>query len=143
MNDDALEDVIEYCHRELLTLINGDASGWRAVLPDRGDVTLGNPFGPFVRGMDDVMSAASAAADRYSDGEVVSFERVATYVGEDLACIAEVERFRARVGESDSISDVALRVTSAYRREDGAWKLVHRHADPITTTQTAESVIQR
>jgi hypothetical protein len=24
-------------------------------------------------------------------------------------------------------------VTSTLRREDGAWKLVHRHADPITT----------
>lgn len=143
MNDDSLEEVVEYCHRELVTLINGDASGWRQVLSDRKDVTLGNPFGPFVRGIDAVMSAASAAAARYRDGEVVAFERVATHVGEDLACIAEVERFRARVGGSESIADVALRVTSTFRREDGKWKLVHRHADPITTPQTAGSVIQR
>ena len=25
--------------------------------------------------------------------------------------------------------------------EDGEWKVVHRHADPITTAQPAESVI--
>ena len=142
MNDDALDEVVEYCHRELVTLINGDASGWRKVFSDRGDVTLGNPFGPFVRGTDAVMSAASAAADRSRDGEVVAFERVATHVGDDLACIAEVERFRARVGGIDSIADVALRVTSTFRREGGAWKLVHRHADPITTPRAAESVIQ-
>jgi ketosteroid isomerase-like protein len=32
-------------------------------------------------------------------------------------------------------------VTSIFRREDGTWKLVHRHADPITAPQSAESVI--
>jgi hypothetical protein len=29
-----------------------------------------------------------------------------------------------------------------FRPEDGTWKVVHRHADPITTLQPAESVIQ-
>jgi hypothetical protein len=28
------------------------------------------------------------------------------------------------------------------RPEDGTWKVVHRHADPITTVGPAESVIQ-
>jgi hypothetical protein len=26
---------------------------------------------------------------------------------------------------------------------DGIWKVVHRHADPITTVQPAESIIQK
>jgi ketosteroid isomerase-like protein len=143
MSDDPLEDAIKQCHRDLATLLNGDASAWRETFSQRGDVTLGNPFGPFVRGIDDVMSTAQAAADRYRDGEIVDFERVGTYVSEELACIAEVERFRARVGGSDSVANIALRVTSAFRREDGVWRLVHRHADPITTPQTDESVVQR
>jgi ketosteroid isomerase-like protein len=37
---------------------------------------------------------------------------------------------------------VTLRVTSIFRPEDGTWKILHRHADPITTPQPAESVIQ-
>jgi ketosteroid isomerase-like protein len=37
---------------------------------------------------------------------------------------------------------VSLRVTSILRAEDGTWKIVHRHADPISTPQPAESVIQ-
>jgi len=143
MNDEALERTIERCHRDLATLLNGDASPWRETLSPRGDVTLGNPFGPFVRGVEDVMAAAQAAADRYRDGEIVGFERVGTYLSEDLACVAEVERFRARVGGSDAMADVALRVTSTFRREDGVWRLVHRHADPITTPRAAESVVQR
>ena len=63
-------------------------------------------------------------------------------MGEGLACVVEVERFRARVGEADDLASVALRVTSVFRREQGAWRLAHRHADPITTPQAAESVIQ-
>ena len=135
MTEGELERVIDRCHRELLTLLRGDAAGWRDVFSHRGDVTLGNPFGPFVCGIDEVMATAQAAADRYRDGEIVAFERVGTYWGENLACIAEVERFRAKVGGSDRTADVALRVTSTFRLEDGVWKLVHRHADPITTPQ--------
>jgi hypothetical protein len=29
-----------------------------------------------------------------------------------------------------------------FRPEEGTWKVVHRHADPITTEQPAESVVQ-
>jgi hypothetical protein len=29
-----------------------------------------------------------------------------------------------------------------FRPEDGVWKVVHRHADPITTDQPIESVLQ-
>ena len=94
-------------------------------------MTLGNPFGPFVSGIDDVMSTAAAAADRYRDGELVAYERVGTYLGEDLACIVEVERFRAKVGGSEEMIKVSIRVTSVFRLEAGNWKLVHRHADPL------------
>jgi ketosteroid isomerase-like protein len=143
MTNEALDETIDGCHRALVTLLNGDATPWRDLFSRRSAVTLGNPFGPFVCGIGDVMSAATAAAARYRDGEIVACDRIGTYVGVDLACIAEVERFRARVGGSDTMADVALRVTSTFRREDRTWKLVHRHADPITTPRSAESVIQR
>jgi len=55
--------------------------------------------------------------------------------------VAEVETFRAKVGGSASPASVRLWVTSVYRQEDGIWRLVHRHADPITTPQAADSVI--
>jgi ketosteroid isomerase-like protein len=55
----------------------------------------------------------------------------------------EVERYRAKVGGSDDFSSISLRVTSVFRPEDDTWKLVHRHADPITTPQPPESVIQK
>jgi ketosteroid isomerase-like protein len=53
-----------------------------------------------------------------------------------------VERARAKVGAREDIALIALRVTMIFRPEEGTWKIVHRHADPITTPQPAESVIQ-
>jgi ketosteroid isomerase-like protein len=53
-----------------------------------------------------------------------------------------LERGKARVSGREAITPFALRVTMIYRPEEGAWKVVHRHADSITTPQPAESVIQ-
>jgi ketosteroid isomerase-like protein len=35
-----------------------------------------------------------------------------------------------------------LRVTTVFHREDGEWKVVHRHADPLGSP-TADEVLQR
>jgi len=40
------------------------------------------------------------------------------------------EHSRASVG-GDAPAPIELRVTLIFRREDGEWKEVHRHADPI------------
>ena len=82
------------------------------------------------------------AAQNYRDGEAVGFDNVSTGIGSDLAYTVEVERYRARVGGAEEVAPVALRVTTVFRREEGTWKVVHRHADPITAPRPAESVLQ-
>jgi ketosteroid isomerase-like protein len=104
---------------------------------------IANPFGPPVRGWKDVAATMERASSLWSEGEVAGFENVTTYATADLGYIVEVERFKARIGGSADAAPVALRTTSILRRENGAWKILHRHADPIiTTAQPAQSVIQ-
>jgi ketosteroid isomerase-like protein len=66
---------------------------------------------------------------------------VSTVITPELAYTVEIESYRARVGGAADISPVAIRVTTVFRWEDGAWKVTHRHADPITAPRPAESVI--
>jgi hypothetical protein len=87
------------------------------------------------------VEAFTAAATNYRDGEVTAVDLVAKYVSDGLACVVEVEHGRAKVGGGDQMVLLALRVTSLFRVEHGIWKLVHRHADPITTSRPAVSVI--
>jgi ketosteroid isomerase-like protein len=83
------------------------------------------------------------AASHLRDGEPNHFERISEQVGADLAYIVEIERTRVKVGGSGDMSPVSLRVTTIFRLEDGQWKVVHRHADPITSPQPIESIIEK
>jgi ketosteroid isomerase-like protein len=123
-------------------IAKGDPTGYKALFSRRDDVTLGNPFGGFGRGWDAVVEQLERAASHYTGGETTSFETINEIVTPDWAYTVEIERFRARVGGRPDLTDVALRVTCVYRREEDGWRLVHRHADPRVERQAAESVIQ-
>jgi ketosteroid isomerase-like protein len=132
---------LEEYHRAGLEITNGNPEIYKQLYSRRDDVTLANPFGPPVRGWSEVSATLDRAAKNYQDGEAVGFDNVATDIGADLAYIVEVESYRARVGGAEEITPVSLRVTTIFRREEGMWKVVHRHADPITSPRPAESVI--
>ena len=128
-----LDQVVEAYHVAADEFSRGNPEPIKAVFSHRDDVTLANPFGPAVRGWEEVSGALDFASSRFRDGEVASFERIATYTSSDLATFLELERWKAKVGGSDAVAPFDLRVTSTFRHEDDDWKLVHRHADPITT----------
>jgi ketosteroid isomerase-like protein len=130
-------------HRAGREITNGNPEVYKSLYSRGDDVTLANPFGPPVRGWSSVSATLDRAGENYRDGEVAGFENVSTIVGGDLAYTVEIESYRARVGGAQELTPVSVRVTSVFRREDGAWKLLHRHADPITAPRPPESVIQR
>ena len=139
---DDLDEVVEQSHLTLGEIVKGNPEPLKMVYSHQEDVSLANPFGPPVRGWQQAAATIERAASNYRDGEIVGFENVAKYATPELAYIVEVERYKAKVGGGEELAPIALRVTSIFRREDGVWKIVHRHADPITTAQPAESVIQ-
>jgi len=138
----SLDEAVELHHEAGGRIMRGDCEGYAALYSHEDDVTLGNPFGPFARGYDNVLDTLQGAAAHYRDGEATRVERISEHVTDDLACFVEVEHYRAKVGGRSDASPVSVRATSVFRLEQGGWKLVHRHADPITTSRPAESVIQ-
>ena len=139
---DDFDQVIEQCQQALREFPKGNPEPMKVMFSHQEDVTLANPFGPPARGWERVAEVMDHAASQIRDGEVTSFENIAKYVTPELAYIVWVEQVKAKVGGRQDIAPFDLRVTMTFRPEDGTWKVVHRHADPITTARPAESVIQ-
>ena len=108
----------------------GDLDTYARVLPHADDFTLMPPFGGPTRNgfvLDDETREATRSTFR---GGHVEVEVDASYVTDDLAVLAVVERQRGLVGDLAE-QDWSLRVTLVFRRDGGQWRLVHRHADAL------------
>jgi ketosteroid isomerase-like protein len=139
---DDLDGVLKQFKQAGNEFVKGDTEPVQKLFSHRDDVSLANPFGPPVRGWDQVAEAQRRGASVFRDGEIYDFEMVAKYVTAELACVVWIERTNAKVGGGEDVTPCDLRVTMTLRPEEGTWKVVHRHADPITTAQPAQSVIQ-
>lgn len=127
-----LEQVVQQYNRALDVLVRGSPEPFKALFSRADDVVLANPFGLDVKGWDDVSAALDYVSSRFSDGEASGFDRKASYMTTDLATIYEVEHGKVSVG-GDPVTTWVVRTTTTFRREDGTWRVVHRHADPIST----------
>jgi len=141
--EDDVDALIERYKLATAEFVRGDPEPYKALFSHRQDVTLANPFFPVVRGWEGVAEALECTASRLRDGEFLGSEIVAKHVTDELACVVQLAHERAKVGGSKVLSPIDLRNTMVLRPEDGTWKIVHLHGDPITTPQPAESVIQQ
>lgn len=138
----AFDKFVEQYHQAMDEFFRGNPRPAQALYSHREDATLANPFGPIAKGWAEIGETMEKAAANYRQGGAIGFETTARSETSELAYLVEVERFRAKVGGGEELATGALRVTSVLRPEDGAWKIVHRHADPIASPRPAESVIQ-
>ena len=137
---DNLDRVIEQYHQAADEFSRGNPDPVKNLYSRRDDVAIANPFFPLTRGREQVVQRLERSVQNFRDGEV-GFQNVVKWVGGGLACIVELEEWKAKVGGGDDVTPFTLRVTTLFRAEGGGWKVVHRHADPITTDRPAESVI--
>ena len=128
-----LNDAIDEYHAAADQFSRGDPNAAKAIFSRRDDVTIANPWGPAVCGWKQVSEALDHASSQFRDGKVLGFDFIASYKASDLATILEVERWAAKVSGRNEVSLFDLRVTTTFRLEESLWRVVHRHADPITT----------
>ena len=124
---------IEEYHTALDIFSRGNPDPIKNLYFHSDDVMLANPFGSTVKGWKLVSEALDFASSHFRDGEVKNFQRIGTYKTIDLITIFEIEQWTSKVGGKSEISSFDLRVTSTFRKEKDNWKLVHRHADPISS----------
>jgi len=141
MNENrTLEQAIQTVQAAIGEFVQGKAAAWKAMCSRRDDAALFGGWGGWELGWEQLGPRYDWAAARFAGGDV-TFEEIARYVSDDLACTVHLERMRARLVGVEEEVPVHLRVSHIYRREDDGWKLVHRHADQLVPIQPTESVI--
>jgi ketosteroid isomerase-like protein len=86
-------------------------------------------------GWDEVSQSFRWVASRFSNCTAFNFDLVGAGVSGDLAYTVGYERC-SRSWDGGPVESTTLRVTHVYRRENGEWKVVHRHADPPPIDQS-------
>ena len=108
-------------------LHNGDPRGRIAMWSQQAPVTL---FGAFYSATTwpEIRDVFERLGREFSDCTQCEHEIVATEVSGDLAYVVAYEHTTASLGGAPPTS-YTLRVTTIFRREDGQWRVVHRHGD--------------
>ena len=137
------DDALDAFNMALNDYLNGDPDPVLAVFSGHDDVTLCNPVGPPCRGREDVERAAAEPSSHFTDGKISGFDEVSRVVNTDLGYVVRIERGQAHIDGSPGPVPYSLRVTMIFRREGEAWKIAHRHADPITTPRPHGSAMEQ
>ena len=124
-----------------LALVAGD-SGPRKMLWSHNDPVTVLGAAKTVSGWPEVESLFDWLASNFSNGDMYELDVTAAGVSGDLGYIVGAEHSSASVG-GEQLALIALRVTLIFRREDGKWKEVHRHADPIPGVQSTHEQLGR
>jgi ketosteroid isomerase-like protein len=127
--DEFLTWVRTALHEAELALHNGDA-GPRRALWSRGEPVSVLGAWRNANGQDELSELFASLAASFSDCTSYRFDLIAHDVVGDMAFTAGLEHTSTSVeGRPRSYT---LRVTQVYRREDGEWRVAHRHGDTVT-----------
>jgi ketosteroid isomerase-like protein len=118
---------------------NGDVAPRLEMWSMNDPVTLFGAWGPCNSGWDEVSRTFRWVASRFLGCSEYRFELVAAGVSGDLAYTVGYEHSVNSV-DGGPMQPNRLRVTHVYRREDGEWRIVHRHGDhpPVDQSPTPD-----
>ena len=136
--DDFLTSTLDRQIEAERALHNGDPTPRFQTWSRTDPLTVFGAFGPCNSGWQEVSRTFHWVASRFSNNTAYSFELVAAGASGDLAYTAGYERFSTSI-DGGPPAPMALRVTHVYRRENGEWKIVHRHADTLMAEPAASA----
>jgi ketosteroid isomerase-like protein len=111
--------------------VSGNATPLARVVALESQAAFMGPGGGAVQGADAVWSRYERDAELFEPGSTSEFEILDMAAGDTVAYWTGYQKAQAHMkGKAEAIA-MTLRVTEVFRLEGDAWKLVHRHADPL------------
>lgn len=132
--DAELEEFLRSCWEGLSHQVGGNSEPFLEVWSHAPDAAILGAVGSYAQGWEEVRAHLLGASQKL-DWTGLSVERLLTSSSGDLAVTVVLEHMTREAG--DGPGSRTLRTTQAYRREDGEWRLLVRHANLVTAEDEA------
>jgi ketosteroid isomerase-like protein len=128
--DNVIVDLLQQSAEGNAALMRGDVDGWHEKIALTDDFTLMSPLGGKPTHAAEMTPDTDAAMGQFFHDGTFAHDLVQSYPTADMVVLAVIERTHVAVGGRPA-QNWLLRVTLVYLRDGSAWRLAHRHADPL------------
>jgi ketosteroid isomerase-like protein len=111
--------------------VTGDGGPVEELATGTAPASFFPPDGSTVTEPEAIRSAFRTGARMFAPGGESRLEVLDARASGDVAYWCGIQHATVRLASDGSTVDMSLRITEIFRREGSAWKLVHRHADPL------------
>jgi ketosteroid isomerase-like protein len=118
-------------------LHRGDSAPRSLTWSPNDPVTHFGAWGPCDTGWDEMSRTFGWVVSRFSAGAEYSLDLLAAGSSGDLAYTVGFENLSVSF-DGGPVDRIRLRVTHVYRRENGEWRIVHRHGDFPPVDESAD-----
>ena len=133
----AVERAVATFYASLNALFEGEVLPMQQVWSHADDVTYMGPLGGIETGWDEVSAIWQHQADLTLGGYIEPSEIDIT-IGNDLAFV-ECYEVGGNLESSGKPLNISIRATSQFRKENGEWKMIGHHTDPIPGLEQEEN----
>ena len=126
------EDFMELRLKASTAFVEGDFEPLKRISVEQSPATIFPPPGICVQGVKEVNALNEKGAADFLPGAKNEFEVMHRDADGHLAYWTGIQRSTVKLkGHKDEVV-FNLRVTEIFRKENGEWKLMHRHADKLS-----------
>ena len=111
--------------------VNGDPDPVDKIATHVSPATFFGPSGDYVEGADKVNAVNKKGAESFAPGGENHFDILQTDSDDRIGFLAGIQRTTVTMKGKEKPVSMNLRITELFVRQEGEWKLVHRHADPL------------
>jgi NAD(P)H-dependent FMN reductase/ketosteroid isomerase-like protein len=117
--------------------VNGDAAPLDEIVAHSGSASFFPPTGGSEQGAKEVSARYDRDAKSFSKGGETQLEVLQSGADGDVGFWTGFQSAKVKMDGTAEPVAMKLRITELFRRVGGEWKIVHRHADAMSTQQSA------